>query len=520
MIFSFVERGFAFGRKSLLLLNIFPWIYYDPLYEQRQRPRDITVQLLLTLVAIATAAALVVEALIVLAATADVQIEVVSSPTAARLVALFAEQLNGDVQGLTCPCNVQSAPLSSLAQLSAPEDSFCDSVRNITDTTFAVDPFLVNVLLNPANELSNPNLYCIPAASRPQFIVDATAYATAAGLFPPGERQASDFATFAIELEQAVCGLAFGMLPFSPSFFPRPVPHEATEFNNSCSVVGGNNETFRFVPLNFFYSNSFETIVQLQHTRLRSLFAASTAVCSELFNQRNAFLEEVNDLPLNTPIALPESELGTATARLYSDLLSTRGASAVSFVPGSLPDDAIARATLTLDPLAFMQVVIQAPNFFPPNAYPLSSRLPFVRADFVAGGAMYFYILGRFASTADGLSEPVPQLSGDARVIVTGSPDDFPPSDVANQRPALHYRVRPPECQFHLGAYRGRPPLLAGRVPRRVGDLSGCAQLAPPRVAPTIQHSRELRGTVGHCKCRPLRQSFSVFCRHGRLSLC
>lgn len=417
-----------------------------------------TLQLLLSLVGSIVAVYLVATQLIVVANSPIIGSVVVSAPSPQDIADLFAQQAasEGAITSLSCPCTVQSSPLSAVSSWNTTDDSLCVAMRGVVQPPLPPPYFPVpDVDIAAFSELlsADSNTFCIgvpPAVSGvpdpgwDALLAFVSSAATQGALFPPGPDFNAAVDALAERVQDALCGLAFGLLP-PGEFYPNGVVPGTTLFN-ACAEPGS-TELKSFLPavLTEFiddrtdYTSTDGNFVQLQQTRGLSLIKATTEMCASTAILRSGFLRAVRDVKLVSPLALAPKELGDVVEQLWYSALESRSAQTAGLVPGFAPDDAVAGL---VDPSRGL-INVLAPVWSPPasvplSSYPFSSRHPFVRLDYIEGGSRQYYVTARSTQpTAD----VILFLGGEARVVAntldvgefpseqTGSPHTTPGFD-------------------------------------------------------------------------------------------
>jgi hypothetical protein len=405
------------------LLNYFSFTGYTPRYDEQVSVRDFRLQVGFTLIALPVVGYFVATNLV---QTIGVPIVTPTQsgafPAPDEVAGLFAQQAASTadtaVQAVTCPCTQTSVTLADVANWTAPEDSYCATLRQFASVkTGGKWEELLSLLDDSANE------ECMADFASFRTIVEGVA--TDAGLFPLDDQFDDRVNVFASVLEQSLCGLAFGLaLPatFAPSSNVRGgIPSRVTQFENSCPSIDGVDELPFFVPTAFSYSTAEANIVQLQASRLRSFLTASIDACSALHDLREGFLRSVRDVGLVTAAALPKDELAREVERLWRQALAQASLPTTSFVPGMSPNDPLAPFTdaensMVLLTSAFEDFKLLPPSNVPVGTFAFSSRLPFVRTDFIIGGLGYYYWLARIPQPG---GQAFPVLAGQARVVAS-----------------------------------------------------------------------------------------------------
>ena len=410
------------------LVNYFAFTGYTPRYDEQVSKRDFRIQAVFTVIALPVVAGFVY---FNLKETINVPIvSVTQSGISAPgdVAGYFAKQATSTAdtayRAVTCPCSKTSARLSDVANVSALEDSYCAELRKSTD--LQGDGRALQDLLRMINDEGNSN--CV--ADTGAFHSAIAALASDKSLFPLDDQFENRTMEFASNLQEALCGLAFGLVPPS-GYFPNPkagasfprsgaVPSRVTQFENECH--SGNDEVPFFVSSPFDYSFTEANIVQLQASRLNIFLSATIETCEKLFVLREGFLRTtVNDVKLVTPTALAPEELRREVEGLWRQALRQASLPTSAFVPGLSPSDKLAAVTDVLNPMELnpMELIADFYTLLPPatiplDTFPFSSRLPFVRADFIKEGLKFFYFLARIPSPE---GQIFPVLAGQARVI-------------------------------------------------------------------------------------------------------
>jgi len=203
----------------LELANVFVWNTWPKGYRAQVPRRDYVLQLLLSTIAIAAAAFLVVEGMLQVVGVPLIEADTLANPSAEKIAELFAKRDAGDLATVSCTCTNTVTSLSSVSNWTAPEDSFCKSLREIqqlpsgSDTVNTALIDLFSRLLDPTNEacIGTPG----PIGADPgwdAFLSSVTAVATTGALFAgaPPEELAEDIFLMAVDMQRALCGAAFG----------------------------------------------------------------------------------------------------------------------------------------------------------------------------------------------------------------------------------------------------------------------------------------------------------------------
>ena len=183
-----------------------------------------SLQLLLSLVGTVVALYLVASQLIIVAASPIIGSVVVSAPSPADVAALFALQAasEGAITSLLCPCTVPSAPISTLSTWNVTEDPFCVAMRAAVQYPLPaayVPPSAVNVTEFAAMLGAEENYLCLGTSEWATLLGEVSTMATDTSLFPPGPDFDTAVEALARQMQIALCGLAFGLVP-PQQFFP------------------------------------------------------------------------------------------------------------------------------------------------------------------------------------------------------------------------------------------------------------------------------------------------------------
>ena len=203
-------------------------------YKSQVSHRDYYLQLTLSLIALMVAAFLVTEGLLEIVGVPVISADTIISPSPEKVAALFAKLSAGELSTVTCPCSSTTQSLSNVSSWAFPEDSFCTVARGTARLAGLppVAPFSIVDFLALLNDPQNDNCIGAPGptpgtgdAAWTTFVGHVTALATAGALFPatlPPEDLAQDLEAFAKDVQEGLCGLAFGTI--SPKeFFPFPI---------------------------------------------------------------------------------------------------------------------------------------------------------------------------------------------------------------------------------------------------------------------------------------------------------
>jgi hypothetical protein len=226
-------------KKCGEFFNFFAWSQYYPDYQENVHPTDFCVQLLLSLAAGITAIILIWQGLAAVAASPIVELQTITRPSPAMILELFEEQAGtGTVQGLTCSCTSLGAPLSSVSSWDWEVDAFCPTLQ----AALGGSTFFAAGLLDDVG-----NVECMNSSVFTTFVSNITALATATRLFDVNDPSFSaDVFAFAISVERALCGTAFGTTPLN--FVSSMLP--STAFGNACDN-DTNSEEGAFLPSGF-----------------------------------------------------------------------------------------------------------------------------------------------------------------------------------------------------------------------------------------------------------------------------
>ncbi len=483
----------------LELLNCFGSAHYDPNHRRTIGRFEYRLQLLLTVVGTLVALTLISEQLLSVAGRPVAYDEVVPNPSARDIESYFAQQAaGGSVSSLSYPCTSASASLSNVSTWTAQEDSFCAALRSATDPA-APNSGLVDELT--AMLASEDNTVCVGKPGEPAFeaFVDELArLGPPTGLLPPAADRPA-YAALAEHAQRAICGTAFGSVP--QRYFTPPVPEDVSSMTSACGTgsdggqSGGAREEARPFPAAFLHARQRAGVVQLHQTRALALLQASAHACRSLFVLREGFLRRVRHVELVTPLALAPAQLARAVERAWEEALAEQSRLVAPLVPGTAPDDVAGPWTEPVNPpLAFEwqggdATRLQPPYDLPVSSFPLSSRLPFVRADYIAGGSRHFYVTAQASPNRSDISSservPVPAFAGAMRVVARSpSLQAYP-----------HIPADPAFAAWHGFYGRG---LAEGWVP--VGDdmlslIDACAEGTP--LEAHVINLRQLALTAG-----------------------
>lgn len=407
-------------------INFFAWTSYNPSYHRDlANRRDYRTQLCAALIAFLLSIVLIVQGLQESAKRPALTFTVQNIESPNEVADLFdSEALNdGSVTSLVCPCTKSSIKLKAVSDWALVEDPFCTNLRSAT--TLAPPPFTpeLSTLVTLAED---PQDLCIPDEARPAFFANVEQMVLQGSLFDPSSPDYNqNVQAFTFDMEKSLCSMAFG-LGRQSNFVPDPINPIQSTFINQCHGVNPNEDPL-LTPVVFQYSATDSNIVQIQATRTWSLFTASVEVCNTLLRLRESFSRDAGNAEFQSNVALSPTDFSLAVERVYNDILANRGGGATPFVPGFIPD---ITATLTGPPTLFnlqfdgidtYNTVFSPPSNIPVQAFPLSSRIPFVRTDFIRGGARFYHIV------APASGGGVPILTGDARlVLLTDYPGRYP----------------------------------------------------------------------------------------------
>lgn len=385
------------------------------------------------------------------------------------------------MQGLTCPCTQSRNPLATISNWSWAADAFCVGVLSALRSA---PDFLASLLDQDSGSL---NAAC--SADFPRLLSDVTAVITATRMLDPGDPAfAADAEAVARRVERGLCGLAFGTTPIVPDFYPIDPP-PSTRFGNHCDNQTNAERRF-FVPetngMNHATEPAIQTLVQLQQTRLRTLLMESIDTCITLEGARASFLAAAAELPLKSTIALPPFDVGPAVEGAFAGLLEERASRLLALTPGFTPD-ALFSFTEVAAPAAALGPLGRAAAEFSAAGLPLSTRLPFVRTDFIAGGGRAAFTTARFEPNRalGGAGFPLPLFAWEARAM----------RDVAPARAAAQRFIDP---AFITPGFVAGAAQSSGAVP--LGDdmlslLDACTEGA--RVSVDVHNARPLAHYVG-----------------------
>lgn len=409
------------------VINYFSGVSYTPKYDEQVSTRDCRLQLVFTIVTLPVVIYFVATNLIeTIGVPIVTPMQSSPFPAPSDVASLFAQQADTasdtKVQAVVCPCSQQVSKLSEVAEWVAPEDSFCSSLRSSYNLFFDDKLNDLKLLLK---DKTNEN--CITNYSA--FLANVRQIAKNAELFASDENFETNTDKFAQALQDSLCSLAFGLAQpsaFSPNGYAfGGIPSRSTTFLNDCfpgAVTDDDSfaEIQYLVPSAFDYSVSEANIVQIQASRMLNYLQSAIETCNSLYVLREGFLRSVRNEFLVTPNALAPEELGREVERIWRLALTRASLPSATLVPGFSPSDKLAAFTDVANPIELLAESDEAfqtvpPSNIPVDAFPFSSRLPFVRADFIKGGLKFFYVLARIPSAKGPV---VPILAGQARVSV------------------------------------------------------------------------------------------------------
>ena len=223
--------------------NVFVWQTWPRNYKSQVPRRDYWLQLLLSTLAVTAALFLVFEGMLQVIGVPLIEADSVANPSPEMVADLYEQLAAGELATVSCPCTQTSTSLASVSNWSAPEDSFCNALREIQQIPPAnlnALEFLGSLLSDVANEA------CIgipgPLGTDPgwdAFLTSVTAAAVTGALFPPDPPAdlADDIFALAVDLQRALCGAAFGSVSTGfPVFVNSPLlPTFTTSLDNACS---------------------------------------------------------------------------------------------------------------------------------------------------------------------------------------------------------------------------------------------------------------------------------------------
>ena len=198
--------------------NVYVWNSWPKHYKTQWGVprRDYWLQLVFSFIAVATAAFLVYEGMLLVVGVPLIEADSVANPSPSTVAHLYEQLAAGDLATVSCPCTQTTTSLSSVSNWSAPEDSFCRALREIQQ----IPPANLDALAALAALLSdNANEECIGTPGAPgadpgwdALLASVTTFALSGALFPldPPEALAEDIFDLAIDLQRALCGTAFG----------------------------------------------------------------------------------------------------------------------------------------------------------------------------------------------------------------------------------------------------------------------------------------------------------------------
>jgi hypothetical protein len=198
-----------------------------------------------------------------------------------------------------------------------------------------------------------------------------------------------------------------------------PPKHNQQDFFNPCHDDATNpDDTLILLAPGPALSYSPENFVQVQRSRARALYSASVSTCSTLNTLRKGFLSAAQGLPLTTNLALPPADLGRAVENIWKAELSARASTTSSLVPGFATTGEPLVENTEAFAVRLLASELNTARIIPADSMPFSSRLPFVRADSVAGGGRFFYVLADSALPPLPFPREVIAFAGEARVVV------------------------------------------------------------------------------------------------------
>lgn len=438
-----------------LYLNWFPAHTFQPNYLKETHSWDFTVQSLFSVICICvvwTVLGLQMVRLIKEKREPVLTFNVSSFPTPTQMLAWFRDQdSGGELQGLSCPCTKSSIYASDISNYTWAPDSFCVSL-------LAASEDLASTLLD---DMLNSTLNTACVADFPAFLANITALATRTRMFDPSDPDfAAQVEAFANATQEGLCGMVFGAVPVEPNFFPSSVP-TCTAFGNACAN-GNNSELPQLFPtwstLNVATEASVVSIVQLQQTRLRNLLQEALTACTMLRESNRDFEAAFRKLlQLPSPVALSPMYLSVAMDRVFTQLLQQHAARLSALVPGTAPSPMTMATSnaLSFDFRLSRFLARTSPPFeYSAADFPFSSRLPFVRTDFIAAAGRQFYTLTRFeagrAISGSGRGFPLPVMAWECVRPTNFLPCPSPPPPSSPHAPLLPLTQSPGPAQSSL----------------------------------------------------------------------
>lgn len=433
--------------RTLDVNNIYQ--YTTPDFYTVQR-RDFFCQILGTAITFALLIWLDVESIITSISFLDIEVNSKLDPTPDFILQLMDKVASAKVTGLTCPCRAGNPTLPELGTTwRYEEDSYCSNLRGTLslNTPDVLQTFTTNVLQSPINldcivgGVNGPNFAAFLAQ------IDNLAFATnmLPSLSPARGSPDWNAAVKAIadSVEDSLCAFAFGSQ--TQEIFQVPIPLEATELVNACALGRGGVEDYLLGADAFDNSTTSVNIVPLSQTRAFSFFSASANMCNTMNTLREGFEEQAQRTRVSTAFALSPTDLVETAETVFNNTLELAGLRADGWVPGFNPQDSLSTFTDPTSILAPVSRITKPPTSISVNDFPFSSRLPFVRADFVNGGTKQFYVTTQYTPVGPPVNPRVPPpfipiLSGLARLTVTHpNPLSLPFKELADDRSTAGY---------------------------------------------------------------------------------
>jgi hypothetical protein len=320
------------------LMNYYSWVGFSPGYETQVAKRDFRVQLLFTIATLPIVIWLVAENLIENLGRPVVTPETTGLyPDPEEIAKLFSAP-GTSVASLSCPCTEQEVPLAQLANWTAPEDSFCTSLRASTDL-FRPDLSQLNEL---ANRLDDPtNTLC--SSDRAGLRASLVTVVTSSGLIPNDANFAANIDVFANSIERSLCSLAFG-LESPAAFGTTGLPPRISSLVNTCWEAQGSERQF-LSPSAFQFSSTPANAVQILQSRMRIFLREALSTCEAIRLVREGFLRSVKETLFVAPLALSRRDLELSVDRQWRAALAAASAPTSSFVPGLSAQDTLSSYT-------------------------------------------------------------------------------------------------------------------------------------------------------------------------------
>jgi len=381
--------------------------------------RDFFFQLLGTIIAFSLLVWLDVESIKVTLNTPEVSNEIEEDPSPEFILDLFNKR---EATAINCPCRNANPRIADFeTDWTMEEDAFCSTIRSTlsTDTPQILNKFVNDILSSPSNR------DCIEGGKGgvrfAEFLENVRNLVAGTGMFPGtrGEAQWDDATSqFANILEDSLCAYAFGT--YSQENYVTPLDPLSSELVNECSSGRFQNEEFHLGPDAFDNSTTPANIVPLSQTRGFSLLSSSASTCSTLYTLREGFKSSVKDTTLSFPFALNPLDLKRIIETSFNTSLAFISVRADGWVPGFNPLDTISSFTDPTNILAPISRITEPPTDITTNSFAFSSRLPFVRTDFINGAATHFYVTTEFGDPPNRFARPprIPLFAGLGRLVV------------------------------------------------------------------------------------------------------